>query len=57
MVYLPRVISFITVYELMAVLVAADIVFDDSSGYGRVFDGIGGLSGGGVRFLFYSFVI
>ncbi|KAK3782633.1 hypothetical protein RRG08_015208 [Elysia crispata] len=26
----------------------ADIVFDDASGYGRRFDGIGGLSGGGA---------
>ena len=24
---------------------------DDSAGFGRVFDGIGGLSGGGVRIL------
>lgn len=29
----------------------ADIVIDDSSGYGRDFDGIGGLSGGGVFYL------
>ena len=35
----------------------ADIVFDDASGYGRRFDGIGGLSGGGVSvsFLFFFF--
>lgn len=31
--------------------ISAQIVFDDTPGYGRVFDGIGGISGGGVTFL------
>ena len=30
-------------------LVRADYTLDDSVGLGRMFDGIGGLSGGGVR--------
>ena len=33
---------------LLAVAVSADYVIDDSGGLGRMFDGIGGLSGGGV---------
>ena len=33
---------------LLAVGVSGDYVVDDTGGVGRMFDGIGGLSGGGV---------
>uniref|UniRef100_A0A0B7AEQ2 galactosylceramidase n=1 Tax=Arion vulgaris TaxID=1028688 RepID=A0A0B7AEQ2_9EUPU len=42
------VVVTVAVYQLMHPQVAADVVFDDSLGYGRTFDGIGGLSGGGA---------
>ena len=34
-----------------------NIVFDDSFGFGRQFDGIGGLSGGGVSVLYIIFLL
>ena len=38
----------VNLLAVLAVVVSADYVVDDSSGLGRMFDGIGGLSGGGV---------
>ena len=40
-----RAVSFLA---LLAVAASADYVVDDTNGIGRMFDGIGGLSGGGV---------
>ena len=33
------------------------IIIDDSPGVGRIFDGIGGLSGGGVSFPWFKFTL
>jgi len=38
----------VNLLAVLVVVVSADYVVDDSGGLGRMFDGIGGLSGGGV---------
>ena len=39
------------IFLLVQLAPANSIAFDDSVGYGRQFDGIGGLSGGGVSYV------
>ena len=47
--FLALVVSLWTAAKVLRVECAADTyVLDDSSGLGRVFDGIGAISGGGV---------
>ena len=58
---LYRMISFILLlcrFFTIAICVTDQYVLDDKVGLGRVFDGIGGLSGGGVSwFVLFNFLV
>ena len=48
--------ALLSVHRWQAVDGAETYILDDSTGVGRVFDGIGGISGGGVNFSPFVFV-
>jgi len=49
---LLKILVAFAIFTLMRVVEGGDVIYtlDDSPGLGRMFDGIGGLSGGGVSY-------